>query len=473
MKIENNQLRLGSKLNILDRILISIASILIVIVLLIFNIYTKSVQKNQLELIGIVMDKMSINQKTQFESFIDDKIKIMQTLVTYPEVYNMVEWEQKKFLGTKASAFGFRHMFIVNTEGRGYYFSEEIHRDHSREDFFIHIMQNDVYLTEPFYSDYAPTVMTVCVSVYNTMDEKVGVLCGAISLESIQDLITENEVILNGKCFIIDKAGNYMTSENSKDVDGKVSIYEHPNSDVRLVAEAFTYEKDMGGTIVYKGEEYLAHVTYLPDYKWGIVQMIPMSEITQRFEFMSSVQWILIFLVASLLLCVVRIVYCWNKSDKKIYTDVLTQCNSRAACLSILESLEEQRKVSVSVVYMDLNRFKYVNDNFGHDKGDELLRIFADILNSVFGKIGFVGRMGGDEFIAILANVSDKQIDELCNEVEKNLWEKSKTLDFPYVISSSYGYATRKKGQKESLDLILQEADERMYAYKAAQKKNK
>ena len=73
MKIENNQLRLGSKLNILDRILISIASILIVIVLLIFNIYTKSVQKNQLELIGIVMDKMSINQKTQFESFIDRK----------------------------------------------------------------------------------------------------------------------------------------------------------------------------------------------------------------------------------------------------------------------------------------------------------------------------------------------------------------------------------------------------------------
>ena len=470
MKIENKQLRLGIKLNILDRILISIASVLIIIVLLIFNIYTDSVQKNQLELIGLVMEKMSVNQKTQFESFIDDKIKLMQTLVTYPEVYEMKDWQQKQFLGTKAKAFGFRHMFVVDTEGDGYYFSEGTHRDHSGEAFFTNIMQNDVYLTEPFYSDYSSTVMTVCVSIYNTLDEKVGVLCGAISLESIQDLITDNEVILNGKCFIIDKAGNYMTSDNSADVDGKVSIYEHPNSDVSLVAEAFTYETDMGGTIVYKGEEYLAHVTYLPDYKWGIVQMIPMTEITQRFDFMSSVQLALIFLVAGLLLCVVRIVYCWNKSDKKIYTDVLTQCNSRAACLSILESLEEQRKMSISIVYMDLNKFKYVNDTFGHDKGDELLRIFGQTLNSIFGKIGFVGRMGGDEFIAILANVSDKRIDELCKEVEKMLWEKSKTLDFPYVISSSYGYATRKKGQMESLDLILQKADERMYAYKASQK---
>ncbi len=470
MKIGNKQLKLGLKLNLLDRLLIFIVSALIIIVLFIFQMYTDGVEKNQEELIGLVMEKMSVNQKTQFENYIDDKIKIMEKWVQFPEIYNMDIETQKTFLEKSYQSVGFKHMFVVDTTGQAYYFSEDLYRNQKGEPFFDNIMNNDIYITEPFYSDNGPTIMTACVSIYNVDREKVGVLCAAISLESIQEVITESQMILEGNCFILDWSGNYITSQNRADVDNKKSIFDYPDTNADIITKAFMSESDKSGYITIEGVRYQTYVAYLDDYNWALVQIIPEHVITERFDYMASMQMVLVILTVALMVCVIRIFYCWKKSDKKIYTDVLTGCNSRAACLSLLESLESQKKIDISIIYMDLNKFKYVNDTYGHDKGDELLRIFGSTLNKIFGKVGFVGRMGGDEFIAILADVTEEQISELCDDVEKSLKKKSKKLDFEYVISSSYGHATRKKDETETLDAVLQKADARMYAYKAAQK---
>jgi diguanylate cyclase (GGDEF)-like protein len=226
----------------------------------------------------------------------------------------------------------------------------------------------------------------------------------------------------------------------------------------------------MAGDIRLQGVEYKAQLTYLEDFDWAIVQCIPVEQITKSFELFEVLQGVLIVLSGGLILCIVRIIYSWRKSDHKIYADTLTGCHSRAACVSLLENLEDQRNMRISIIYMDLNKFKYVNDTFGHNQGDKLLAIFGKVLKSVFGKIGFVGRMGGDEFIAVLCDTNDAEIEKMCTEVECILLEQSKALDFPYVISSSYGYASRNVGQPETMSEIMQQADERMYKNKAAKK---
>ena len=181
-------------------------------------------------------------------------------------------------------------------------------------------------------------------------------------------------------------------------------------------------------------------------------------------------QYIFLFVIAILIYCIVRIIYSWKKSNKKIYTDTLTQCNSRAACLDLLDRLEENRKQQITIVYMDLNRFKWVNDTYGHDKGDELLKIFANVLMQTLGKEGFVGRMGGDEFIAMLLDTTEEELLQLWQQVEEELLKQSDKLGFPYQITSSYGYAIREKGDKTSLNVILQLADMKMYENKVARK---
>ena len=122
------------------------------------------------------------------------------------------------------------------------------------------------------------------------------------------------------------------------------------------------------------------------------------------------------------------------------------------------------------IVYMDLNRFKWVNDTYGHDKGDLLLQLFTSVLNQTFGVDGFVGRLGGDEFIAVLLDTTEEELKELWENVEELLVDRSKELDFPYIMSSSYGYAFREKGEDISLHEILKEADKKMYEYKISHK---
>ena len=164
----------------------------------------------------------------------------------------------------------------------------------------------------------------------------------------------------------------------------------------------------------------------------------------------------------------IRIILRWRKSDERINTDVLTKCYSRAAVEKMLDRLEHERKHSVAIMYMDLNKFKYVNDTYGHEKGDELLRIFASVLRQTLGREGLVGRVGGDEFVAVFMDKSSEQLETMWSEVIRELQKQSKTLDFEYTISSSYGYAIRKIGDSDSLFQLMRMADERMYAYKTS-----
>lgn len=461
------------QIKLFDRIILLAVCIFIVIGLFTFKAYTYSSKENQLALIRLTMNKMSENQKIQFENYINDKIDVLKALVTFPDIYEMDRKRQKEIMKGRSNLLGFEHIFILDNAGMGYYIDEDVYRDQKYEEFFADVMGQDLFVTEPFYSEDGRSLMTVCVSIYGGKErkEKVGVLCGAVSLESIQKLLENNEMILDGQCVMLNREGHYMTSADYRDIYNQVSIYDTEDSEFSLIREAFREKRSREGTIRIQGQEYQACVTYLEEYDWVMLQSVPTSAIVERYHVMDSLQKILGFFIFILILCSVRIILSWRKSDKKIYTDALTKCNNRAACLSLLEYLEKKRRQKITIIYMDLNKFKFVNDTYGHDKGDELLCIFSKVLMNVFGQESFVGRMGGDEFISILLNTTEEEIQELWEQVEEQLKQHSQKLDFSYEISSSYGYATREKGGKESLKDILQKADENMYKYKTAHKK--
>ena len=132
----------------------------------------------------------------------------------------------------------------------------------------------------------------------------------------------------------------------------------------------------------------------------------------------------------------------------------------------MLEYLNLTKKYDVGVVYLDLNKFKYINDTYGHDVGDRILCMFCEVLVEVFDKLGYVGRIGGDEFMVILLNQTEEEILNLCQKVQDALVEKSKELEFAYTISTSYGCAMRRRGSEEDLNDVVTKADERMYCYK-------
>ncbi|WP_338032578.1 histidine kinase N-terminal 7TM domain-containing protein [Clostridium manihotivorum] len=118
------------------------------------------------------------------------------------------------------------------------------------------------------------------------------------------------------------------------------------------------------------------------------------------------------------------------------------------------------------VVVFDLNELKFINDNYGHLAGDELIRSFARGLTGLLRDSDIIGRFGGDEFVGVFFNVD---LESLTNRFEKLIDDFRKNhISFGgerFICSYSYGIANYPKEDKE-FDKLIKIADRRMYEYK-------
>jgi diguanylate cyclase (GGDEF)-like protein len=148
------------------------------------------------------------------------------------------------------------------------------------------------------------------------------------------------------------------------------------------------------------------------------------------------------------------------------YTDVLTGLPNRKAFVEELERRFDQPQARLSVLFVDLDDFKVVNDSLGHAAGDELLRVVAQRLRSAVRAGDLVARLGGDEFAVLVSchddaaaasAVADKVLAALDDEVAI----EGKRLS----IDCSVGVATAEAGV-DSADELMRNADFAMYMAK-------
>ena len=150
--------------------------------------------------------------------------------------------------------------------------------------------------------------------------------------------------------------------------------------------------------------------------------------------------------------------------QSKVYLDEATGLPNKNKCEEILG---QERPVSaeapVAVCVFDLNNLHTVNNTFGHEKGDEYIRSFAQQLGCVASETCFVGRDGGDEFIAVLRDADRAAVESCLARVRANVNEYSEAhADMP--ISYAVGY-TLSSDFDEPLTMreLFSQADKNMY----------
>lgn len=152
---------------------------------------------------------------------------------------------------------------------------------------------------------------------------------------------------------------------------------------------------------------------------------------------------------------------------KESKEDFLTKLNNRRALdelLAVKEAEYERYGHNFSLVLFDLDHFKAVNDNFGHDAGDAVLSAFAKILKKEARSVDIVGRYGGEEFLAILSETATKGGVIFSEKVRKHVQAarfmyKGERID----VTVSSGVSERAK--HTSVQNVINSADE--YLYKA------
>lgn len=453
-----------------DIALLSMVFAMLIVLIIGLWVGTNDYKSKQIMTTQDTMDILGDNLRIQFENYIAQKVDTLQGFTTFPDIYEMDRERQSYFIKGRSQELGFHHLFVMSADGYGFYIESNERKYQKDEPFFKNVMENEVFVTEPFYGQDA-TTLTVCVSIYDETHTKVGSLCGAFELKELQDMFEQNRMIQNGKCYLVNRQGRYIAMENMQEVYEKMSIFTKDNSDFSLVRTCFYDKADQQGKIMQEGIEYQANVSYLQTYNWAIIQCIETEEIFKDLRYIDFWKYASLVIVAFIILGLSRITIYWHNSERRSETDVLTGCRSRASMEKLLGWLNKEKQCDVTIIYFDLNNFKQLNDTYGHDKGDDILCIFSSVLMEVFGESNYVGRLGGDEFIVVLQNTPEDNILQMCDQVATRLKDESKDLEFGHIVSTAYGYATRKRGSNESLDNIITKADEKMYKNKQANKK--
>lgn len=161
-----------------------------------------------------------------------------------------------------------------------------------------------------------------------------------------------------------------------------------------------------------------------------------------------------------------------NMQNSNIFTDYLTGLNNRRQLdIYLMESVNKSMKdYFLAGIMVDVNKFKEINDLYGHDMGDQALRDTAEILKKSFGKDDFIARYGGDEFVVIykIKNYNDMKLAISRIRNQTDIFNNQNIT--PYKLSLSAGSDIFDYWQGTTVERFLKQIDTLMYDDKKRQK---
>jgi len=159
-----------------------------------------------------------------------------------------------------------------------------------------------------------------------------------------------------------------------------------------------------------------------------------------------------------------------------ITKDYLTGIRNRGSIDQEIENLIYKAKTKnneFTGFMFDLDNFKVVNDVYGHDEGDELLKEFSKILLNTFRRSECVGRLGGDEFMVLVDNSELVNIENITNRLQQNLEEFNEKNNKPWKIEASYGVLKYSINNEMDKQKFYSSIDKLLYIDKKRRKESK
>ena len=149
--------------------------------------------------------------------------------------------------------------------------------------------------------------------------------------------------------------------------------------------------------------------------------------------------------------------------------DELTNITNRRGFLMLAEqsiSFAKRHSIPVTLIFLDLDQFKVINDIYGHAEGDKALITFADVMKNSCRDSDVFARIGGDEFVVLLSNTDIKSAEEFISRFSDALIKLSSKSNSEYDISFSSGIVLFDANKHQSIEQLVAEGDDLMFKQK-------
>ncbi|MEN6460513.1 MAG: sensor domain-containing diguanylate cyclase [Syntrophomonas sp.] len=145
--------------------------------------------------------------------------------------------------------------------------------------------------------------------------------------------------------------------------------------------------------------------------------------------------------------------------------DSLTGLFNRFFFEEEMQRLDKDTFQSAGLIICDIDGLKIVNDNLGHEAGDQLLKRCAKVLKCCFNKEQVISRIGGDEFAVLIKNCSTMELTSAIDSLRQTIADHNSCSSYPFPLSLSTGMALKSSAEVQMSE-VFRQADNMMYAEK-------
>ncbi|WP_422145913.1 methyl-accepting chemotaxis protein [Clostridium sp.] len=338
---------------------------------------------------------------------IEVRIEQLEYISKLDSIQSMDWNEQYPTLLEEAEAWDFKHIFIMDTKGIGYYAETNTIRDQSKEEFFTDISGDKYYVTEPFVDAKEKTSITTITVPIKKDGVVVGNICGVIDLSKINEFIQSVKVGESGYAFLLRKNGEFVAHNdmslvynqvNIVDADGEYSNLKGFSKLIESVenGESGTKEIDLDGQKII--------TTYNPveNTPWSIVLVANEDEVLAGIDKMVLVQIIIAIVIT-------------------IFAVIISYVVKRSLSIKIEKIRKQTLELSeYNLAYKDETEYK---DEFGEviNSINESVDVLNDTINDV--------KQNSNKLFETNASI-DNMFDEIEKEINKS------TISVEHISSS-------------------------------------
>lgn len=382
----------------------------------------------------------------------------------------------EKYLDTIKNKYGMFVTFLVSEKSKNYYTQSgllekvEVGNPNNKWYFDFKKIQNAHEINLDFNKHLSNSlVMFINFKIFDINYNFIGATGVGLEISYIDDMLKRFRQKYNFRVYFLNKYGEIVLSEE------KLS-YKNINQVKELNSYKSVIFSKTSNTIEYQkeGNDYILTTKYAPELGLYIAVEVKLNDFTKDvrhiFYFNLSVSLIITLIITFIIITIVRKYH--SKIEHLADTDALTKVANRRCFSQRCEYfllLNRRKKSHFALLFLDIDNFKSINDKFGHEVGDFILKESAKTLQHSIRKTDLIGRWGGEEFVVMFI---DTTLDEAKIISEKLRVSLENNIDMKKVVgksvTASFGLTICK--DDDTLDSAIARADSAMYQAKKSGK---
>lgn len=451
---------------------------------------------------AINMLNYSVSQTVLKQNLIQDTLpslssdilhQIQRNLITPIQVSSMMandtflkDWVLKgekditqitKYLWEIKEKYDFFSTFLISSQTLNYYHFKGLHKQMSPDDehddwYYNFIKSGKKYVIEVDANEASEDILTVFINhrLNDYQGKLIGVTGVGLKLTSIGRMLNLFEQKYGKNIYLVDKNGTIQIHSNQRLVLRK-NI--HNTEGMEQIASDLLANPSTTTIREYsqKDKSLIVMSTYIPEFDWFLIVEHNQSQGMQEIN-SNLFRNVLIGLAVTILVIIINVLminHFQGKLEQMAITDDMTGLGNRRFFIWQAKrevSLSSRSGQPLSLLMLDIDHFKMVNDRYGHEAGDYVLKKVSDILKSTLREGDHCGRMGGEEFAVLLPQTSTESAGSVAERI-RVLIEGTPvfTPTGSCSVTISVGVATCLDPAMD-FDTLMRKADAAMYQAK-------